>query len=175
MGFWQFGGETNLIRSNKMAGVVCDQNYMYKDFPSLIKENGLNGFEKTENANKPTAVKTVNDIATEVIAGLWGNGSERKDRLTKAGYSYDEVQAEVDRRMKNKPNSAIAVKVKVGDLATLLPTAVIYGTQKKFASFVYTTLLYVREINGSRAVVSVLPEGPVTGAVDIKHLKKYTP
>jgi hypothetical protein len=25
---WQFGGETNLIRSNKVAGVTCDQNYL---------------------------------------------------------------------------------------------------------------------------------------------------
>lgn len=175
LGFWQFGGETNLIRSNKVAGVVCDQNYMYKDFPALIKEKGFNGFEKAENATPPTVIKTVNDIATEVIAGLWGNGSERKERLTKSGYSYAAVQAEVDRRMKPKPTAAPTEKIKVGDLATLLPSAVIYGTEKKFASFVYTTLLYVREISGSRAVVSVLPEGPVTGAVDIKHLKKYTP
>lgn len=43
---WQFGGETNLIRSNKVAGVVCDQNYCYRDFPSEIKKAGLNGFEK---------------------------------------------------------------------------------------------------------------------------------
>ena len=25
---WQFGGEINLIRSNKVAGVTCDQNYL---------------------------------------------------------------------------------------------------------------------------------------------------
>ncbi len=26
---WQFGGETNLIRSNKVAGQTCDQNYYF--------------------------------------------------------------------------------------------------------------------------------------------------
>lgn len=31
---WQFGGETNLIRSNKVAGVVCDQNYLMIDIPT---------------------------------------------------------------------------------------------------------------------------------------------
>ena len=28
-GLWQFGGETNKIRSNKIAGMVVDQNYAY--------------------------------------------------------------------------------------------------------------------------------------------------
>lgn len=28
---WQFGGEQNFIRSNKVAGVTCDQNYLMND------------------------------------------------------------------------------------------------------------------------------------------------
>lgn len=51
VGMWQFGGETNKIRSNKVAGVVCDQNYMFVDFPEIIKKGGFNGFEKA--AEKP--------------------------------------------------------------------------------------------------------------------------
>lgn len=43
---WQFGGETNVIRSNKVAGITTDQNYAYKDYPSVIKAKGLNGFKK---------------------------------------------------------------------------------------------------------------------------------
>lgn len=31
-----------------------------------------------------------------VINGLWGNGQERKDKLTAAGYSYDDVQKRVN-------------------------------------------------------------------------------
>lgn len=46
VGIWQFGGTTNLIRDNKIAGVVCDQDYCYQDFPSAIKKLGLNGFPK---------------------------------------------------------------------------------------------------------------------------------
>lgn len=38
------------------------------------------------------AYKTNEDLATEVIQGLWGNGGERKDRLTNAGYNYEEIQ-----------------------------------------------------------------------------------
>jgi len=96
LGMWQFGGETNVIRSNKVAGQVCDQNYMLVDYPAKIKAAGLNGFGKT--AVKP--VKTVEEIAKEVIRGKWGNGQERKKRLTEAGYDYAAVQKKVNELMK---------------------------------------------------------------------------
>lgn len=45
-------------------------------------------------STKPS--KTVDEIAKEVIAGKWGNGADRKKRLTEAGYNYAEVQARVN-------------------------------------------------------------------------------
>lgn len=44
---WQYGGEINFIRSNKIAGKVVDQDYCYKDYPALIKAKGLNGWNNT--------------------------------------------------------------------------------------------------------------------------------
>lgn len=43
-GMWQFGGEVNRIRSNKVAGVVCDQDYALKDYPAIICGKKLNGY-----------------------------------------------------------------------------------------------------------------------------------
>ena len=40
--------------------------------------------------------KSTEEIAREVIAGKWGNGAERKERLTKAGYDYSAVQNKVN-------------------------------------------------------------------------------
>lgn len=40
----------------------------------------------------PTEKKRNEEIAREVIDGLWGNGRTRKDKLTKAGYNYNEIQ-----------------------------------------------------------------------------------
>ena len=169
MGFWQFGGETNLLRTNKVAGVVCDQNYMYFDFPTLIKEIGLNGFQKP--VSKPSEKKTTEELAKEVIAGRWGVGAARKRRLTEEGYDYNAVQSLVDKLMaETKKNQST---VKAGDLAKMKRDGVIYQTQSRFADFVYTSLLYVRQLEGDRAVISILPEGPVTGAVDVKYLTKY--
>jgi hypothetical protein len=48
VGMWQFGGSTNRIRSNIIAGKVVDQNYLYKDFPAIIKSYGLNGFTRPD-------------------------------------------------------------------------------------------------------------------------------
>lgn len=48
VGMWQFGGSTNRIRSPQLAGMTVDQNYMLKDFPSIIKSYGLNGFKREE-------------------------------------------------------------------------------------------------------------------------------
>lgn len=47
-----------------------------------------------EPAPKPT--KSVSQIAKEVIAGKWGKGDDRKNRLTAAGYDYAAVQKEVN-------------------------------------------------------------------------------
>lgn len=42
-------------------------------------------------------MKTIEQIANEVIDGVWGNGVERKSRLKKAGYDYAKVQAIVNK------------------------------------------------------------------------------
>ena len=44
----------------------------------------------------PTATKSIDELAREVIRGDWGNGAERKRLLTAAGYDYAAVQARVN-------------------------------------------------------------------------------
>lgn len=97
---WQFGGETNFIRTNIIAGQVCDQDYAYEDFPSIMKETGLNGFSKTQSNTTPK--KTIEELAKEVIDGKWFNKEDRKSALTNAGYDYEKVQAKVNEILKNK-------------------------------------------------------------------------
>ena len=170
LGFWQFGGETNLLRSNIVADVICDQNYMYKDFPTLIKEKKLNGFNNLKNNEKHTNFKKTNEqIAKEVISGLWGNGVERKTRLTNSGYNYTDIQMLVNKMMNSDSNTPT---LKSGDLVKMLPEGVVFETNKKFAPFVYNSLLYLRGLKNNRAVISIQPEGAITGAVDVKYLVK---
>jgi hypothetical protein len=50
----------------------------------------------------PTPTKTIEELAKEVIAGKWGNGEERKRRLTEAGYDYRAVQNKVNEMLSGK-------------------------------------------------------------------------
>lgn len=53
-------------------------------------------------------IKSIDVIAKEVLAGSWGNGDDRKSRLTAAGYNYDEVQAKVNELVKgNNPKPVL--------------------------------------------------------------------
>ena len=60
----------------------------------------------------------------------------------------------------------------VGDKVKLSSGAPSYGTTKQFSSWVYSSTLYVREINGARIVISTQKSGAITGAVDNKYLTK---
>lgn len=42
-------------------------------------------------------------IAQEILAGMWGNGTERRERLTKAGYDYEKVQSIVNALVYGEP------------------------------------------------------------------------
>lgn len=52
-------------------------------------------YNEYENKN----LKSIDEISDEVIDGFWGNGSERRRRLEEAGYDYQEVQDEVNRKL----------------------------------------------------------------------------
>lgn len=44
-------------------------------------------------------------IALEILAGKWGNGQERRSRVTEAGYNFDDVQSIVNALVKDGINS----------------------------------------------------------------------
>ena len=71
--------------------------------------------------------KSVSAIADEVIAGKWGNGNDRKNKLQAAGYDYNAVQAEVNKKLgSGSGSSAQYYTIQSGD--TLSEIAQEYGT-----------------------------------------------
>lgn len=98
-----------------------DKNIMYADISRYSRGN--------TTSVKPQP-KPIDQIADEVIAGQWGNGSDRKKRLTDAGYNYDAVQKAVNQKMNAKKQPAhVYYVVKRGD--TLSGIASKYGTTWK--------------------------------------------
>ena len=54
MGMWQYGGEENFIESNSIPGVgVIDKDKCYKDYPSIIKNGGYNGWKPSAKVLDP--------------------------------------------------------------------------------------------------------------------------
>lgn len=48
LGMWQFGGDQNFICSPYIEGEIFDQNYAYKDYPTIIKSGGWNNWGTPE-------------------------------------------------------------------------------------------------------------------------------
>lgn len=62
--------------------------------------NGIMGKNVVDMTTPVTYVKDTRksdaEIAAEVKAGKWGNGADRRERLTAAGYNYDTIQSIVN-------------------------------------------------------------------------------
>ncbi|MBP3600344.1 MAG: peptidoglycan DD-metalloendopeptidase family protein [Clostridia bacterium] len=78
--------------------------------------NKLGTYDDGYLAKLQAKKKSVAELAQEVIDGKWGTGAERKEKLTKAGYDYNAIQAEVNRLFapKKKSNEEIAREVIAG-------------------------------------------------------------
>lgn len=96
-GIWQY---SNAGKVPGIPGRFVDLNYAYVDYPAKINK-------KDTKPAKPT--KTIDELAKEVIDGKWGNGEDRVNRLTKAGYNASAVQSKV--------NSILSTKKSVDELA----------------------------------------------------------
>lgn len=55
LGMWQYGGEVNYLESNSIAGVgTIDKNKAFKDYPTVIKNGGWNGWAKSSATTSTT-------------------------------------------------------------------------------------------------------------------------
>lgn len=75
----------------------------YKRTYAGIAGYGQPKYDHIQEEEKPELLP-LSDIVKEVIAGKWGNGNARKSKLTKAGYDYELIRAEVNRILKGGKN-----------------------------------------------------------------------
>jgi len=85
--------EQNMTVHRWFANKSCPGDYIYNRLGKIAEE---------VNCKLKPQKKSVDVIAHEVIDGLWGNGQDRKDRLTKAGYNYSTIQKRVNEIVKGK-------------------------------------------------------------------------
>lgn len=114
------GGADHVGIVEKVSGddiTVIEGNYSDMVKRRVIKRNGryIRGYvtplyskiatkkAPAKKEEKPAEKKkTVLQVAREVIDGKWGNGDDRRKKLTKAGYDYNEVQKKVNELLADK-------------------------------------------------------------------------
>lgn len=96
----------NYLELIKADGYATSSNYVDNVYAVVVKQN-LTIYDEVE---LPTDCKSVDEVAKEVINGKWGNGSERKKKLTEAGYDYSVIQAKVNELLNSKSTEATSSK-----------------------------------------------------------------
>ncbi len=115
---WNEGAYTCVIRQYSSHGSLdgyvgnLDLDKAYIDAAAWAKYAGASSAPAPAPAPAP-AGKSNEQIADEVIAGQWGNGDDRRNRLASAGYDYDAIQAIVNDKLQPsmKSNEQVADEV----------------------------------------------------------------
>lgn len=142
-------------------------HYDFWQYTSNGKLDGISGrvdmnYQFTETVENVENRKTNEEIAKEVWKGLWGNGQERVDKLTKAGYDYTEIQKIVD---STAPSNKV---IKIGDKVKILNPIQYDGTP--FAK--YYSKYDVIEVKGDRVVIGI--GNTITCAINVKNIEKMS-
>ena len=156
-GLWQNSSD------GYVDGYRVDTNISYKDYPRIMEENGLNGYEITKEelvestlpeestiTNEPEEIESAEipakeeeiiekpkeevivklednkdeeEIANEVMSGIWGNNENRKETLKRHGYNYENIQRLVNEKI-NENRSNIIYTIVSGDT--------LYGIAKRY-------------------------------------------
>lgn len=91
------GGNITVIEGNKNNAVARRTIAVNGRY---IRGYGVPKYEAEAAGNTTATTKSVTEVAKEVVAGKWGNGEDRKNRLIAAGYNYTEVQNQVNAILK---------------------------------------------------------------------------
>lgn len=177
---WQDLGIGDNVGSSDHVGIVekCDGktitviegNISNKVGRRTLAVNGkyIRGFGvpayTTQSASTPapsTTKKDITTIAKEVLAGQWGNGDDRKNRLTNAGYDYATVQAKVNELVSGKtstPTKSVA-EVAKEVLAGKWGNGTARKTALENAGYNYSEVQQkVNELCGQKSVTEVAKE-----------------
>lgn len=107
------------ITAIKNGGYATSPTYI-NTIMSIINSNNLTKYDNVEDVENS---KNIEELAKEVIAGKYGNGEERKQKL---GNLYDEVQKRVNEILGNNVSRETIYIVQSGD--TLSAIAKKYNT-----------------------------------------------
>lgn len=99
----------NLFCHRELAKTTCPGDYLYSKMDQYCaRVNEILGYSNNNVSNNTK--KSIDEIAQEVINGAWGNGDDRKNKLTQAGYDSTAVQNKVNELLGVKTQTKPALK-----------------------------------------------------------------
>lgn len=115
---WQYGGSVNYVRDPKINGTTVDQDCFFVEWKDEVILH-----------TDPVVIscpikKTVDQLAVEVLAGLWGNGIIRQAKLMSEGYDYNAVQQRV--------NEIVAQRKDKGKTHIVAKGETLYGIARRY-------------------------------------------
>jgi len=157
----------NVTVHRDYANKSCPGKYLYDRHDEIIAE-----------VNKRLNITTQEGkVMYRVQIGAYSkkeNAEKCLEKAKAAGFTDAFIATTVveDAPAKQEPVKEPEVVFEEGDKVKMAANAPVYGKTSKFQSWVYGKTLYVRDVDGSRIVVSTQKTGAVTGAVDKKYLTK---
>ncbi len=91
-----------VIEIEGFNGEMVDGHFNEEDLKLCDDQGGNPSEDTTDTTEEEERKKLITKLAYECIRGDWDNGIKRKEKLTKAGYNYREVQDEVNRILYGK-------------------------------------------------------------------------
>ncbi|MCW6665320.1 N-acetylmuramoyl-L-alanine amidase [Aerococcaceae bacterium NML191219] len=96
-------GQTNTLSLDDISKEVIDGKWGNgAQHKSALASAGCDYDKVQQRVNElvsgkaTSSLKSVDEVAREVIHGKWGNGQDRKNRLSQAGYDYHQIQQRVN-------------------------------------------------------------------------------
>ena len=96
-----------LVWHRMYTATTCPGEYLLSKMDYIIEEaNKINSIQEKPSQTKPNQTKSNEELAREVIRGDWGNGADRKTRLTNAGYDFSAIQDIVNEKLLGNKTSS---------------------------------------------------------------------
>lgn len=173
------GNTITCIEGNMSGGIVGRRNIP-------IGYGYIRGYAKpkyassSSSSNKDTVTKkTVDELAKEVLSGLWGNGDDRKNNLTNAGYDYSAVQKKVNELVKGTTTTTkkVTTTTKKSTTTTKKTSSGVINKTSQWKGIVTASALNVRTWAGTehgKCSFSPLYNGTVVDVCDTVKDKEGT-
>lgn len=161
-----------IVEVNESAGhfVVVEGNFSNAVKKRTLSINGryIRGFispkydgDGTIGTTVQKPGKTVEEVAREVIAGTWGTGTTRKQKLEANGYNYKEVQSKVNEILNGKATQTAKPTPTVSSTKEVTATDyAMFNNVNISGTYETTAALYIRYGAGTnKKAMACLPKG----------------